>query len=477
MKITIVTSPTLTEHDDPITVNRLVRTNPGLYETPPLGPLVVASLFRQEGWSVDISNVNAEYCRHLNDGGTQVTFCRDYAVRLAERDSRYYGFSSICSSYPFTLRIAQNLKQFRPDSIIIVGGPQGSATARATLEACPFVDYVLRGEVETSIAQFVKSHFSEPASVAGMCWRDNGRVVSNAPPAPADIDTVPMPAYDLWDMNGVEVIHIEAGRGCPFRCKFCSTSTFFGRTYRLKNPEALAAEAAAATARYGVHKVAFVHDNLFRTENGCREFCETWMRNSDLRNVTWTCSLRVDFVTPAIAQVLARSRCAGVFLGIETGAPRMQRVIGKNINLARARHSISALLGAGVKVTTSFIIGFPEETESELAQTLDFYCEMLRLPEVKPQAGALAVLPDAAYCTGEAMESLVLREGISSMAHQGPPIPNELRQYIASSRDLFASHYSPRLEHLDSGFVSEAEYFLRYATGMYRWLILLIALV
>ena len=65
-------------------------------------------------------------------------------------NSTLYGFSSICSSYPLTIRIARVLKMLRPESTILLGGPQASVVDMQTLAAFPFVDLVLRGEAERS---------------------------------------------------------------------------------------------------------------------------------------------------------------------------------------------------------------------------------------------------------------------------------------------------------------------------------------
>jgi B12 binding domain len=55
-----------------------------------------------------------------------------------------FGFSSICSSYPLTLRMAQHVKSINPKARIILGGPQASVVDEPTMGAFPCIDLVLR---------------------------------------------------------------------------------------------------------------------------------------------------------------------------------------------------------------------------------------------------------------------------------------------------------------------------------------------
>ena len=472
MQIVLITCPTVTEYDDPKTIRRLYKDQNGIYTSPPLGTLVVAALFERLNWSVTVVDANSEYCSHLDRRGAQSTFCRRFAEDLARLEADHFGFSTICSSYPFTLRIAQHLKRLKPDCTILLGGPQASATANETVRLCTFVDFILCGEVENSISLFAKHAKSAPHLVPGLVWRDACQVLSNPLPKPTDVTAVPLPAYNLWNMATVSVVHVEAGRGCPYRCKFCSTCGFFGRAYRLKPAKSLLDDVAHIVDAFGIRRISFVHDTLFCRWRDCEKFCLAWESDPRLIDVTWTCSLRADSLSPRLGEILCKANCKGVFLGIESGSPRIQRIIGKRIPLSTAK-CIQGLNDRNVHVATSFILGFPEERESDLRQTMAFYLRMLRFPNVKPQASVLAVLAGSGY-DGASHGPLVFRDAISSMAHQGPPIPGDLVRVIRSWPQLFSSHHLPALRHLERDFITESEHFLKYGT-MYRWLLVLLA--
>jgi hypothetical protein len=473
-RIVLVTSPILTEHSDSRIVDDLWKDKSADYTSPPLGTLVVASLFRRCGWAVQVVDSNYEYREHLGHHHTQSSFARRLAERLSREESPYYGFSTICSSYPFSLRIAEHLKDLAPHSTIILGGPQASATATETLRSCSYIDFVVCGEVEDAIGPFTLSHTTAPASVPGLCWRDSSGVHLNPSPPPPDVSRIPFPAYDLWRMDQTGVVPVEAGRGCPFGCRFCSTSSFFGRSHRLRSPAAIIDDVLHVRARYAVETIALVHDNLFLTERDCEDFCAAWTSDERLKDLTWTCSLRPDVATPRMAQALSEAGCNGIFVGLETGSSRLQESIGKRIDLARAMTGLSSLHAAGIRTATSFIVGFPDETDDDLRETCALYLRMLRAPLAKPQVSVLAVLARSGY---DAPSEWPLDFGgpMSSIAHQGSSIPSDLLALIDSSAILFSSHHAPRLRHLDRSFITECEYFLRYTAVLYRWLVVMMA--
>jgi hypothetical protein len=101
--ITLITYPTVTD----FTELESTRWTRPLSYIPPMGVLLVASLFRQHGYEVDLVDTNKEYLDHLESGGDLETFCDALGESLAMRPSELFGFSSICSSYYVTLDLAQ----------------------------------------------------------------------------------------------------------------------------------------------------------------------------------------------------------------------------------------------------------------------------------------------------------------------------------------------------------------------------------
>jgi len=470
-RITLISAPLITEHADAGSIERLLRKDP-IFSVPHLGILTVAALFKKHGWTVKLSKIDKHYASHIASGKSAADFCDDFAAILANDESKYFGFSSVCSSYYITLMVAERLKELRPDAIIIFGGPQASATGPETMSLSPAIDFVLCGEIELSLKDFLECHLSAPDCVPGLCYRRNGVIISNSPSPLPDADTLEMPLYDLWDMSALNSIPIEGGRGCPFKCKFCSTSVFFRRAYRVKDPQTLVANAIDVISRFSVKNISFIHDNLFVSKKTCEQFCDAWRTNEKLRGIQWTCSMRAGVIDERIAGILSRSNCSGIFVGIESGSERIQKIINKNLDVEEAVSTIHLLNKNNIHSTASFIIGFPEETVDDLCATLRTFERMLRVPLCKPQVSSFAILAGSEY-SNSAFE---FDAGSSTISHQGPPIAPAYAKYIDTYPTLFSAHCRPILEHLDHDFVSETEYFLNYSFSLYRWLVALLSI-
>ena len=124
-------------------------------------------------------------------------------------------------------------------------------------------------------------------------------------------------------------IELEAGRGCPYGCTFCSTSPFWGRKFRIKSVEALICEMVSFNKKYGVTKFSLVHDMFTANPGHLEHFCNNIIQ--EVPNFTWGCSSRVDVLNEAIIDKMRKANCKGIYLGIETGSPSMQKLINMQV--------------------------------------------------------------------------------------------------------------------------------------------------
>ena len=117
-----------------------------------LGILSLAAVLEGIGNRPDIVDVNRAYLRFIETSSSHSANFADFlASAIVEKDAELYGFSSICSTYPLSVRVAESVKKLRPNATVLFGGPQASVVDVETLTAFPFVDLVLRGEAETSL--------------------------------------------------------------------------------------------------------------------------------------------------------------------------------------------------------------------------------------------------------------------------------------------------------------------------------------
>jgi len=337
---------------------------------PPLGLISLATVLKRDGFEdVEIFDLNPLLPNHSYEQLCDAIMARSPAV---------LGFSTMCDNYLSVLKLAGGCKRQAPGLKVILGGPQATVTDAETLQTFPFIDVIARGECETNISAIMRALLDDSAlaDVAGVTFRGEHGVIRNAMPSTINnLDILPLPDYGLYhNLSSLKQLHVEVGRGCPFECTFCSTNDFWSRKYRLRSTGRQIELLRTLTAAYGFKRFVFDHDNLTANRARVIALCRG-IRHAGLE-ITWRCSCRIDCIDPDLMQEMASAGCNRVYLGIETGSPRMQKLIKKKLDLMHAVDTVEQLLTVGIRVTASFIMGFPQETLEDLLQTIDL---MLRL--------------------------------------------------------------------------------------------------
>ncbi|HLQ49850.1 MAG TPA: radical SAM protein, partial [Terriglobales bacterium] len=265
MKICLISAPTANQFDNrPVGETEAARI---MGELAPVGILSLAAVLEANGLQPEVVDLNRVYYSWLQDSNRDKTdFCSFAGAYFAGRDSDFFGFSTVCSSYPLTLRIAAEVKRAHRMSVVVLGGPQASVVDISTMRAYPFIDLVVRGEAEQTLPNLVDALAagSSLAAVPGITFRRNedGEIV-RSPDAPLvlDLDALPFPAFHLFpDVRSCRHFPLELGRGCPFACTFCSTNDFFRRRFRLKTPAQMIADMRRVKQTYGINSFELVQD-------------------------------------------------------------------------------------------------------------------------------------------------------------------------------------------------------------------------
>lgn len=441
--------------------------------TPKLGILALAAVLEQAGYQPVVFDLDSAYSEYIASfGGAQVEdFPAWVSPRIRSTGAGLFGFSSICSSYPLSIRVAESLKRLEPGCTVLFGGPQASVVDRATLTAFPFVDFILRGEADFSVLLFLEQWTGQRQfqRVPGLTWRSPFGIQRN-PDAPAidDLDDLPLPAYHL-NPNELDpdYVYLELGRGCPFSCTFCSTNDFFRRKFRVKSPARMLIDMRTVAARYGYQRFDLVHDMFTVDRRRVVSFCEAMIESGE--GFRWSCSARTDCVDSDLLHLMARAGCEGIFFGIEAGSKRMQRIIDKDLDLAEARAAVETADGLGIRTTVSVITGFPEETESDLRDTLEVLMHSLRHPLSSPQLNILAPLAGTPI-SSQHKDRMILEEIGSHISYPGHSQNLAERELIRAHPDIFPNFYLIPTPDLDRSLLLELREFLLMGCERLRWL-------
>ncbi len=340
-----------------------------LYLQPHLGLISLVAVARGAGHTATLYDPKLELARGRLRLGASLY--RDTANRLLGEEPDAVGFTSLGCNFICTLKIAQYLKVRKPRLPILLGGPHATILDREILSRFPCFDLVVRNEAELTLLPVLEAlSGGDLSKIPGVTYRTSAGVAANpGEPLITDLDTLPFPAFDSYPLEGLDLpeMKIEAGRGCPFQCTFCSTATFFGRRYRLKSPERIGAEMDYLHARYGFTRFGLTHDLFTVDRRKVLAFCR-YIRG---KGYTWGCSARMDCVDEELLAEMAASGCRSIYYGIETGSARLQKIVDKHLDLALVEPGIAETRRLGMEGVASFITGFPDEEQSDQDETLD----------------------------------------------------------------------------------------------------------
>lgn len=254
---------------------------------------------------------------------------------------------------------------------IVVGGP-GAAEYAPYLAAGATV--VCLGEGETVVQQLLAAPAPRDwPRIPGLAVRgDDGIVVTGPPALLPDLDRLPFPARDrpslaaYHDYYLLGVRHPYAtmmtSRGCPGRCTFCASPTFWDRRVRQRSPENVVAE-IDELAGHGVRYLDMLDDVFGISVAWTERFCALLrqrpyrIRYKILLNPTTFGSQRA-----RVFGLLRESGCDTVGIGMQSADPAILALTGREreteVELIAA---VQAARGAGLLTFVSFITGFPGE--------------------------------------------------------------------------------------------------------------------
>ena len=472
MRICLISPPTITEFSPEVAESDSVRL---IAEHAPMGILSLAAVLEQIGLQPRILDLNRLYYEYIRSPGSldeATSFCSFVVQHLNRLSFDVFGFGTICSSYPLTIRIAREVKAVHPESRIVLGGPQASVVDVSTLSTFGFIDYIVRGEAEETLPRLLESldGGSSCASIQGITFRSGESVVRNQnAPVIQDLDSLPLPAFHLYDhIASCTYVPLEHGRGCPFACSFCSTNDFFRRRFRLKSPECVIGQMKLIETTYSVNQFDLIHDMFTVDRSRVVEFCEA-LRDS-AESFYWTCSARTDCIDDELIALMARSGCRGVFFGVDSGSDRIQNDINKHLDLSEALSRVKCTSKHKMSTSVSLIVGFPEETKDDLRATVNFLAESLRFSNAEPQFHLLAPLAETPLTTRYA-DKLIFDGMFSDISYQGWHQDRADLELIRSHMTIFPNFYAVPTKWLDRRYLAELKEFLLRGALIFRWLL------
>ena len=375
----------------------------------PMGIAALAAYCRRYGFQVDIYSQDIHH--YPDEHLTHYLDTHHYDV---------VGLSFIGAYYPYqkAKAISRAIQASTARPLYVLGGHGPSPEPEYFLRLLG-ADAVVLGEGEETFVELVNAWATKtlPESVSGMAWRVGDRVYVNPKRDPiADIDTLPMPAYDLFPMEVYRVrrdtahppevgnrfsIQMLSGRGCKFNCNFCYR---IDKGMRLRSAEAILDEMNYLWRKWRISHFMFYDDLLMESKSRTIELCEAFIRQGP-PDMTFICQGRLNYATPDVLATMKQAGCAYIYYGVESFNDDMLKVMRKALTTEIARRGVENTRVAGIRFSPNIIFGNIGETREHLQNSVDFLMEWDDCAQIR------AIKPVTPY-PGSPLYDYAIEEGL-----------------------------------------------------------------
>ena len=342
---------------------------------PPLGTIYAASLMRENDFSVSLFDTNLrnnpfDIEKEIQETKPSFLVIYDdgfnYLTKMCLTNMREAAFEMIDIGKKHNCRV-------------IVNSSDSTDHYKKYLDAG--ADYIILGEGELTLKELLtKLKNKEPASdLKGIVFKNNEEFVTNSKrEALKNLDELPMPAWDLVDVDAYKKVWAERGkkislniattRGCPFKCNWCA-KPIWGQRYNVRDAKIVAQEMQYLQQTYKAEHIWFVDDIM-----GLRP---GWFNTlaSELKlmkvDIPFKCLSRADLILRGdTIESLARAGCDIIWLGAESGSQKVLDAMDKGTKVEEIYEATRRLRAAGVRVAFFLQFGYPGEKFEDIKLTL-----------------------------------------------------------------------------------------------------------
>ncbi len=274
------------------------------------------------------------------------------------------------------------LKRRLPGLKTVLVGSHPTVYHREIMADNPGLDAICRGEYDYTVRDLVQSLAAGVswAGVEGLTWREGDEVRVNPDRhLIEDLDSIPFPARDLvaspfyrqGTFRGKNPTTVVTSRGCPFHCTYCLwPSTLYGHQFRARSAGNVVDELEEALGRHGVDEVYFDDDSMALDRERMLEICRLIVERG--LKFEWISQCRVDSMDEEVLRAMKRAGCRYIRFGVESGSPRMLKLMKKGITTERVMETFRLARKAGIRTQAFFLFGVPGENEESVRETIEF---------------------------------------------------------------------------------------------------------
>jgi len=289
------------------------------------------------------------------------------------------------STCVFDFQTIRVIKEKFPGVKIAVGGNHVTALPEKSLDECPSIDFIMRGEYDFTVRDLAAS-LACPDKVDGVSFMQNGEMF-NTPNRvfKDDLDDIPfvskiykqfLDVYDYgYSLAKHPMIQIFSSRGCPYQCNYCSyPSNMSGRKLRCRSTANFVDELQYISQNMTEIKEIFIEDDTFTIDKErVAAICDE-IRKRSLK-IEWSVNARADVPYDLMVK-MKEAGCRLLVVGFESGNQKILDNSKKGITLEQSREFMKNAKKAKLKVFGCFMLGLQGDTRVTMEDTFRFAKEI-----------------------------------------------------------------------------------------------------
>ena len=153
-------------------------------------------------------------------------------------------------------------------------------------------------------------------------------------------------------------------------CIYCNYPVIEGQCYRLRSPELVVDEIEMLHVLHGVKHFFFVDSVFSFPEHHAKDICREIIRRG--LHISWEAMTNPRGITDELVELMERSGCIGVELGIDSASEEMLFNMGKNFTCDDIAKTAKLYKRYGIPFSVYLLLGGPGETDQTIKDTVDF---------------------------------------------------------------------------------------------------------
>jgi len=278
------------------------------------------------------------------------------------------------------LSMAKYIKSKNEEIPIVWGGFHPSLLPEQTIQN-ELVNIIVKGHGMETIIELANALSSNKPldGIKGIVYKSNNDV-RYTPDRPFS-DKFAEINYDLIDAEkyitnyyGMRWIDYLSSYGCPHRCSFCSISFLYGHRWWSLPAKKVVDDWEYLTKKYNVTGIRLSDDNFYVNKQRIEEICDEIIKRG--LKIKWEAMTRASYVAGYSDEFLEKLKKAGLFLfvfGMESGLEGVLEKIKKDTTVEENLKAIRRCKEHSIEASSTFMVGFPFETDKDVSDLLDFF--------------------------------------------------------------------------------------------------------